>query len=404
MKRFRYRAIAGGGDVVIGEVAAASRTDAVRQLRQRALDPLSLREGGRSRLVDALNRDVSLGKAGRLRLRRDFARDLALLREAGAPLDDALAIIAIGEDAGAKLAQRVAQRSAAGLSVSEALQSERQIFDDASIALVAAGETSGDIAQALRTLAELTQASIETRSEMFKALLYPAALVVASLLAMGLMVFYVLPNFEKLFEANPAALPRSTRLVFDVGAAAREAALPLGVLLIVVTVGLVVAWLTERGRRMVDHALLRIPLIGRLLSATDLGRALLIAGRLIGAGSTADTAVELASRTCTNSSFRSDLRAAAERIREGSAVADAFASARFVPNRAVRMIAIGESAGSLPRMLGEIARMQQDSARGGMNAILAALPPILTVVMGLLIAGMMYAVLTALLSVNELAF
>jgi type II secretory pathway component PulF len=165
-----------------------------------------------------------------------------------------------------------------------------------------------------------------------------------------------------------------------------------------------VAWFTEQGRRMIDHMLLRTPVIGRLLSATDLGRALLIAGRLIAAGSTADTAVDLASETCTNSTFRRDLRLAAERIREGSAVADAFASARFVPNRVVRMIAIGESAGSLPRMLGEIARMQQDAARAGVNAVLAALPPILTVVMGILIAGMMYAVLTALLSVNELAF
>jgi type II secretory pathway component PulF len=404
MKRFGYRAIAGGGDVVTGEVAADSRMDAVRQLRQRALDPLSLSEGGRSRILDALNREVSVGMAGRLRLRRDFARDLALLREAGAPLDDALSILAVGEDPGAKLAQRIAQRSAAGLSVSEALQSERQVFDGASIALVAAGETAGDIAQALRTLADLTEASIETRSEMFKSLLYPAALVVASLLAMGLMIFHVLPSFEKLFEANPAALPRSTRLVFEVGGAARDAAPSLGILVLAAAVIMAVAWFTDQGRRMIDHMLLRTPVIGRLLSATDLGRALLIAGRLIAAGSTADTAVDLASETCTNSTFRRDLRLAAERIREGSAVADAFASARFVPNRVVRMIAIGESAGSLPRMLGEIARMQQDAARAGVNAVLAALPPILTVVMGILIAGMMYAVLTALLSVNELAF
>jgi type II secretory pathway component PulF len=356
MKRFGYRAIAGGGDVVTGEVAADSRMDAVRQLRQRALDPLSLSEGGRSRILDALNREVSVGMAGRLRLRRDFARDLALLREAGAPLDDALSILAVGEDPGAKLAQRIAQRSAAGLSVSEALQSERQVFDGASIALVAAGETAGDIAQALRTLADLTEASIETR------------------------------------------------LVFEVGGAARDAAPSLGILVLAAAVIMAVAWFTDQGRRMIDHMLLRTPVIGRLLSATDLGRALLIAGRLIAAGSTADTAVDLASETCTNSTFRRDLRLAAERIREGSAVADAFASARFVPNRVVRMIAIGESAGSLPRMLGEIARMQQDAARAGVNAVLAALPPILTVVMGILIAGMMYAVLTALLSVNELAF
>jgi general secretion pathway protein F len=131
---------------------------------------------------------------------------------------------------------------------------------------------------------------------------------------------------------------------------------------------------------------------------------MLVAGRLLDAGATADRAFDLASQTCTNWVFRHDLRAAAGRIRDGAAVAPSLAASRFMPERALRMIAIGEAAGSLPRMLAEVAKMQQDGARAGVKALLAALPPILTVVIGVLVAGLIYAVLTALLSINELAF
>ena len=281
---------------------------------------------------------------------------------------------------------------------------ERRIFDDASIALVTAGEASGNMAEALRTLADLTEETIATRSEMVKSLLYPAALIVAALLAIGLMIFHVLPSFEGLFAGAGEAIPASARMVFRLGHAARAAALPLAIALPFVVAAVAAAWVSKRGRQTVDLLVLRVPLFGRLVAGLDLGRAMLVAGRLLEAGSTADKAFELASQTCTNSVFRRDLHAAAGRIRDGAAVAPSLAAGRLMPERALRMIAIGEASGSLPRMLGEVSKMQQDSARAGVKALLAALPPILTVVIGILVAGLIYAVLTALLSINELAF
>jgi len=404
LTRFRYRAISSVGDVVTGDLDAGSRGEAVRLLRERSLDPLSIREGTSSTLLEILNRDVAVGRNARLRLRLNFAKDLAVLREAGAPMDQALAILADGADAGAQLAHRVAQRTNSGMSLSAALRFERSTFDNAAVALVAAGEVSGDLAQALRTLAEMTEDTIATRSEMMRSLAYPAALITAALLAIGLMIFHVLPSFETLFAGSEAKIPAAAKVVFKAGHIARDSALPLGIATIVLVGLAAAAWFTERGRASVDLALLRIPGIGRLLSGLDLGRAMLIAGRLLASGTAADRAFELAGETCTNSVFRHDLGAAAVRIREGSAVAPALGAARFIPPRAVRMIAIGERSGSLPRMLGEVARMMQDSARTGIKALLAALPPVLTVVIGVLVAGLIYAVLTALLSVNELAF
>lgn len=403
MKRFRYRAISGVGDVVTGTLEAGSRNDAVRTLRQRSLDPVSLREGVSSSLLEVLNRDLAIGRDGRLRLRRDFARDLALLREAGAPLDRALAILGEGKGSDATLAQRIAQRSQSGMALSAALRLEPRLFDEASVALVAAGEASGEMAMSLRTLGELTDRTMATRSEMIRSLAYPAVLVLAALLAIGLMVFHVLPSFEALFSGAEQAIPQSARLVFAAGAYAREAAVPVGIATLVIGAAAVLAWSTENGRRAVDSALLRLPGVGRLLAGLDLARAMLIAGRLLAAGATADRAVELAAATCANTVFRRDLQTAAGRIREGTAVAPALAGVRSMPLRAVRMIAIGESSGALPRMLNEVAGMLDGTARAGVRAILSALPPVLTAIVGLLVGGLVYAVLTALLSVNELA-
>lgn len=404
MTRFRYRAVSGAGEMVTGELDASSRADATRLLRLKSLDPISLHEGARSRLLDLLSREVLVSKRHRMQLRRDFARDLAMLRDAGAPLDEALLILAEGSDEASKLARRVAQRSATGMSLSECLATEERFFDQASIALIESGEASGNAAESLRTLADVTDTALTTRSELVKSLLYPAVLVVASLVAIGLMVFHVLPSFERLFAGSPRAAPGSAQLVFVIGRHLREAALPLGIAALVVVAALVVTWLTESGRRRIDRILLRLPVVGRLLAATELGRTLLVAGRLLAAGVIADKTIELASRTCLNSQFRSDLHAAAERIREGAGVAQALDAAPYVPERVIRMIAIGEASGALPRMLGEIARMEQDAANARIKAVVAALPPILTVVMGIVIAGLIYAVLSALLSLNELAF
>jgi general secretion pathway protein F len=403
VRRFRYRALAGASDIVAGELDAPSRVQAARMLRARSLDPLRIEEGSGSRLWELLNTDVSIGRGRRLRQRRDFAQDLAALRAAGAPLDQALAILAEGGDPCALLARRVAERTAAGAALSAALGAEPRLFDEPSVALVAAGEASGELAQALQTLAEMTELSLATRSEMLRSLTYPAALIAASLLAVALMVFHVLPSFERLFEGAGAAMPPSAQFVFDAGRLARELALPLAAALMAGAAAAGFARSTDWGRQAIDRAVLRLPVVGRLLCALDLGRALLVAGRLAAAGATADRAFELAGGTCSNAVLRHELRAAGERIREGASVAAALAPARFMSRRAVRMVAIGEASGALPRMLGEVSRMQLDAARAGIKALLGALPPCLTVLIGALVAGLIYSVLTALLSINELA-
>ncbi|MCP1337881.1 type II secretion system F family protein [Futiania mangrovi] len=403
MRRYRYRALTGLGDVVDGEVDAENRTDAVRQLRERALDPLRLDTGRHSPLMDLLGREVVVSRGKQLALRRDFARDLAVLRKAGAPLDQALDMIGNGTDAAARLARRVAQRSAAGEPLSRALRAEPRIFDAPSIALLEAGEASGDLAGALSTLARLTDDMIATRSETIRALLYPAALLLAALLAIGLMIFHVLPSFERIFAGSGADIPAGARAIFAIGDAVRVGALPAaGALLAAIAAGMAMRS-TEAGRRTLSHWFLRLPVAGRLSAGLDLGRALLIAGRLLESGSPADRAVELAGRTCASATFRDALTHAAERIREGAGVAAALAEVPLMPPRSARMIAIGEASGTLPRMLSDVADMLKREASATLDALLRMLPPALTVAIGVLVAGLVYAILNALLSINELA-
>lgn len=402
--RFRYTAISPVGDVVGGEIEATDRKEALGHLRRQSLEPLTIQTGERSRLLQLLQTDIPLSRGGRLKTRRDFCADLATLRHAGAAMDEALAIIAEGRDEVAHLSRRIRVRTGSGMALSAALKSETGYFDEPSIALVAAGEVSGDLAGSLTLLSELTAETLRTRAEVRRSLLYPAALVFVSILVVLLMVFYVLPTFSDLIAESGKSVPATARAVFAVAQFLREWG---GMVLGLVMLGSILAFmglLATGRRRILDRLALRLPFLGELLAHFELGRSILVCGRLLEAGCPADEAVELAGRTCSNSVFRDDFQRAAERIREGSSARQALDGIRRLPDRAARMIGIGEKSGSLPAMMIQISSMILGAARQRLDTLVTLLPVVLTVLVGGVVAALVYSILVVLLSLNELAF
>lgn len=404
MMRFRYTAVSPVGDVVGGEIEAADRRDALGQLRRQSLEPVTIQRGSQSRLSRILNTDIPLSRGGRLRAQSDFCADLALLRSAGAALDEALAILAEGRDEVAELATRVRVRTGSGLALSAALARESAHFDEPSIALVATGEVSGDLAGALTLLAELTDETLRTRADVRRSLLYPATLVFVSILVILLMLFYVLPTFAELIAESGKSVPPTASVVFAVAGFLTEWG---GMFLISLVLGAFAAFallLVTGRRRILDRIVLELPFIGKLLANFELGRSILICGRLLEAGCAADEAVDLAARTCTNSLFREDFHRAADRIREGGSAREALSGIRRLPNRAARMIGIGERTGALPAMMIQVSAMVLGAARRRLDTLVTLLPVVLTIVVGGVVAALVYSILAVLLSLNELAF
>lgn len=404
MTEFRYRAASPEGEAMEGVLDAPDRQMAIRQLKAMSLRPLSITEGEKSGILAALNKDISFGAGARMRTRRDFARDLSTLLSADARMAEALEIIGRERGEQGALAVKIQRRVSSGDALSEAVADEPGLFDPASVAILQSGERSGDLANALAQLAEMTDATLKLRSEILSSLAYPIALGLATAGALSLLVFFVLPSFEGLFGDADGDLPWLTVAVFEFGWIARTAAPYIGggVLLLLAGGGIFAG--TAAGRKAIDAGVLRAPIIGDLATGFKTARFAIVFGRLLASGERAERALRLTADGMGNQVFTSRLLEAADEVESGAGLASALTSAGVLPERALRLIEIGERSGRVSEISADIAAMYDLSTRERTRRILAAIPPILTVGIGLAVALLVFAVLTTLLSVNDLAF
>jgi len=401
---FHYKAVAETGEAASGRIEASSRSDAARRLRDQALTPIRISENQTGRLREMLERDVHLGSGSRVKLRALFARDLSTLLSADVPMAEALDIMVGAEKDLARLSEKILTRVRSGISLADALEHEAEVFDAASIALIRGGQRSGQLAEMLLHLAEMSERSLAMKREIRSALIYPAVLVVATCVAFLMLIFYVLPNFEGLFTGFQGALPPAADFVFSAGRGVRAATpyLASGTVVIIVVLGF--ALQTRKGRLFAHRRVLSLPLVGPTIIAFETARLAHVLGRLLAAGAGFEGAVRLAGKGLGNQALRTSVLDAAEKIEAGGGIGEALARDGFWPDRALRLIRIGERSGSLPDMLAHIARISEDDARSRVRTLIGLIPPVLTIAIGAMVALLIFAILTALLSVNELAF
>lgn len=417
MAEFAYRAATLAGDTRQGRVSAESRETALRQLRSQGLTPISVQPsdpepahpGDGSAIVHAapapvrrrtLRSEQSPNRADVLVL----TTELAVMLKAGLPLDRALRVMA-GMTTRAPVAALVEDLLAsvkAGKPLSQALDNHRALFGEFYINLLRAGEASGHLADTLAQLAAHLEKLSEIRESVISALTYPAILLVVAVLSIVLMLGFVVPQFETLFDDMGEALPWPTRALLS-GAdfvtgwgPGLLVALPLALLL-----GQR-AMLSPAGRRWRDARLLKLPILGRIARDADLTRFTRSLGTLLGNGVPIVNALRIAIDTMSNQFLRSSIAALPDAIKRGERLADALAAARLFSPLALNMVHLGEETGRLDAMLLELARVQERAIQSTIKRALTLIEPVLILLLGGVIAGIMAAILMGILSVNEL--
>lgn len=417
MAEFAYRAATLAGDTRQGRVSAESRETALRQLRSQGLTPISVQPsdpepahpGDGSAIVHAapapvrrrtLRSEQSPNRADVLVL----TTELAVMLKAGLPLDRALRVMA-GMTTRAPVAALVEDLLAsvkAGKPLSQALDNHRALFGEFYINLLRAGEASGHLADTLAQLAAHLEKLSEIRESVISALTYPAILLLVAVLSIVLMLGFVVPQFETLFDDMGEALPWPTRALLS-GAdfvtgwgPGLLVALPLALLL-----GQR-AMLSPAGRRWRDARLLKLPILGRIARDADLTRFTRSLGTLLGNGVPIVNALRIAIDTMSNQFLRSSIAALPDAIKRGERLADALAAARLFSPLALNMVHLGEETGRLDAMLLELARVQERAIQSTIKRALTLIEPVLILLLGGVIAGIMAAILMGILSVNEL--
>lgn len=401
MPFFKYHAVDMHGTAQVGQIECSSRGLALDLLQARGLTPVAL---------DAADeiRAGPVARAGTLRIGQllSLTRSLAALLKAGLTVDRALAISAnLQRDARSRqLLADVGRSVRGGRSLAEALMESRLLLPASYIGLIRAGEAGGSLAPTLSRLADLLQRQHEVRERIHSALIYPALLALVVLLTIVLLLTFVLPRFEALFAESDAPLPWSTRAVLAAGGFVSSYWWLLGLLLAAAVFGAIAYVRTRRGRERVDAWLLRSRLTLGLPAAIESARVLRTLGTLLANGVQIGSAMRIARATLTNTVMQNGLDEASRRIKAGASTSVALQASAVFPAHAVHLARVGEETGRLEELLIEAAGILESESSVRLERLLALAVPGLTIVMGLLIAGLVGSVLIGLLSVNDLAF
>jgi general secretion pathway protein F len=402
---FRYTAIGPAGDIRHGRMEAASEREVVQRLQRQGVTPMRA-DPDRGGLAW---RDLLHTEFGRRGLRKaetaDLIRELATMLGAGQDLDRALRYMQ--ETApNARVARvvtslRDAVRDGSPLSV--AMTQEPASFTRMHVGLVRAGEAGGNLAPTLARMAELLDRQRSLSASVTSSLIYPALLVVAAIGSVTLLLTEVLPQFVPMFEQSGAHLPPSTQFLMDAGAAV-SAWGPYALLAALALLLIGRAALQRPGPRLAtDRVLLRLPVIGNLLREVLAARFTRVLGTLLANGVALIPALQVVRDSLGNAAAELAVERATTIARGGGGLAQPLADSRVFPARTIHLIRLGEENAQLAAMALRAAEIHEERTRLALQRLVALLVPAITIVMGIVIAGIVASLMTAMLSLNDLA-
>lgn len=409
MPRFRYRAVGATGVVDEGEMEAPTREEVVLRLRQRQQTTLSAEAlttpvtpapaaAGRAPAIGRWRRPVPL------RARALLVRELATLIGAGLPVERALVVAGeLGRGGTALAAVAAAEAVRRGQSLSAALAAGALALPPAALAMVRAGEVGGGLAAALETLADYLERADEAAAEVRAALIYPVILLLFAGLSLVYMFVFVVPQFEALFREAGRDLPLATALLAGLSSGLRQWGAPL-LLTAALALLLLRRWRrSAAGRLAGDRWLLGLPVAGPLLAGLEAERYLRALAALLRGGVSLAEAAGLAAETIGNRAMAGLAAAAAVGLRGGQPFAAALAANSWFPVPAVELLRVGEETGSLPLMAGRAAEMEGRQSRARARRLAALGVPIVTLLLGLLVGAIVWALISSVVGLYELA-
>ena len=404
MARYRYKAASRSGEVLEGELEAASQAEAVRRLQAQGHVPIQAEE------IEA----GSTMRAGRRQRRGSvraaeigaFTVQIAALLKSGLPLDRALDMLAdllhgraLG-DVVADLQSRVRR----GIPLSAAMEEHPKVFSRTYLNMVRAGEATGALDLALARVAEFLERARILRETLVSALIYPVLLLGFAGISIGVILGVVLPRLSTLFADAGQELPMVTQAAMLAGGIVHDWWWAIGGAAIAAWVYLRRMLRRPAARLAWDRRLLALPLVGGSIAKYEAARFTRTLGTLVQGGVPLLEAIEIACRAVGNRAVERGLQRVAASVRQGQGVARPLREAAFFPRLAANLVQVGEETGSLETMLLQVADICDRDVQTSVKRAIDVLSPLLILVLAALIGAIIMSVLVAVLGVNELAF
>ena len=386
MPVFSYRG-RGASGLTTGEVEAPDRMAAVGELRNRAILVTKIQEKAGGKTV------VKLGGKVNDREMAIFTRQFSTMIDAGLPLVQCLNILADQSESKTLRAvtANVARQVEAGATLAESLRRHPRIFDDLFTNLVQVGEAGGILDVVLQRLSVYIEKAAALKRKVKAAMVYPSTIIGVAFLIVIFMLTFVIPTFATMFKNLGADLPLPTQIVLWMSDFVRG-------YIIFIILGVMGAvyllrryYRTENGKSTIDALLLKLPVFGTLIRKVAVARFTRTFGTLVSSGVPILEGLRITARTAGNKVVEKAVMQCRAAVTAGKTLAEPLKTSGVFPPMVTQMIAVGEQTGALDAMLNKIADFYDDEVDTAVGALTALLEPLMIVILGVIIGGLVVA-------------
>lgn len=388
MFTYTYEGTNPQGGKMKGEVTALNITIAKADLRRQGINTTRIRKKTDSIFSRPRKKRISAADISY------FSRQMATMMSAGIPLVQSFDIVAKGVDnlSLRDLILTIKGEIESGRSLSESLRQHPRYFDPLFCNLVAAGEASGSLETMLDRIAMYKEKSESIKRKIRKALFYPSAVMVVAILVTGILLLFVVPQFETLFKGFGADLPIFTQMVINLSAFVQKWWYIILLAIIAASWAFVVSYRRSKELRfLVDRIMLKIPIIGNIIHQAAIARFSRTLATTFAAGVPLVEALDSVAGATGNIVYSNAVMKIKEEVSTGSQIQAAMRNTSVFPNMVIQMVAIGEESGSLDKMLGKVADIYEEEVDLAVDGLSSLLEPFIMVILGVLVGGLVVA-------------
>ena len=387
MPVFQYKALQTDGTITEGNIEAEARHEALRLIECRGFQPINLTAStgtnGRSDKKTPAASLPALSWASKKisgRTLENFTRLLSSLLAAGVPLSRALVILHKETPtlAAREKWKEIHDLVVDGMPLADAMAKSPDVFPRVYVAMVEAGETGGFLDLVLGQIADFQAREKELRAKVMTALLYPSILIVLAAAVLVFLLTFFIPKFQTLFAGYGASLPLLTRIIVGVSKVLRSYGL-IVVLGLALGIYLVWNWMkSERGKRVLEGTILRLPVVGKLVAQFAMARFCRMLGTLLTAGVPLINGLNVARKSIGNQILVDAVSISIDRVKEGGALGASLTDCReLFPGSVLEMISVSEESGRLDQELIRLANVTENDLDRQLKTAVALTEPLM---------------------------
>jgi type IV pilus assembly protein PilC len=401
MKTYNYLAKSGNGLVSQGEINAENADSAAELLSKKSLTPISIKEKPKTDIMARINDLAPISSSEKVM----FSKQLATLVAAGIPISQSMRILEKQTENPRmkKSINEIAQDIEGGLSLSGAMEKQKSVFSSLYSSMIKAGEVGGILDETLEKMAEEIEKEHELVAKIRGAMAYPMVILIAMILVVIYMITNIIPQIGAVFTEMGGDLPGSTKFLLD----ASEVLSNYGIFILAALIGLLFGIRrTIKGNQSIRYRwhslLIKIPVFGKVIMKINIARFTRTLGSLLSSGVTVLEALETSGATIQNEVYKKIIFDTAEKVKNGSSMADPLRDIRAIPFIVPQMISVGEETGTMDVILKKLTDYYDKEIDNTVKNLSSLIEPLMMIFIGISVGFIVISIISPIYQMSSL--